>query len=197
MSQTSIEYSSVHSVFEKVTQHTEETFPHLIDLAARNWVRSMNAVNTELAGISDMSSSASNLPDRYFHIRIPYINGPMNVFSVISTSTYIIGMIGSYKKSPKLIKYHKHLLFFDVISTPLILIECIWTSSPEWSRLSMPDSLDTPVSFENDMKKLLIMFMAFIGVAASSVYLQQIYAAFVAYKYEKYLVTTNEEMKEK
>ncbi|KAI8638014.1 hypothetical protein BD408DRAFT_447166 [Parasitella parasitica] len=169
------------------------TFPYLIELATANYVSSMNATNAELAGITDISLPVQDYPDRYFHIRIPYINGPINVFSIISASTYIIGMIGSYKKSPKLVKYHKYLLFFDILSTPLTLIECIWASSSEWSKISMPDNLDMPANLNN----MITIIIVFIGATASSIYLQQIYAAYVTYKYERYLTVTKHEKKEK
>lgn len=44
-----------------------------------------------------MCISVPDLPDRYFLIRVPYIDSPVNIFSVISASTYVVGMIGSYK----------------------------------------------------------------------------------------------------
>ncbi|KAL7312279.1 hypothetical protein PS15m_008059 [Mucor circinelloides] len=137
-------------------------------------------------------------PDRYFHIRIPYLNSRVDIFSVIHASTYVIGMIGSYKKSPKLIKYHKYLLYFNVVSTPLVLIECMWKSSSKWHEITMmPDDPDMPENFERDMKNMLFMLVAFNCVYFGVTYMQKIYAAYVATKYEKYLLLSEEENKEK
>ncbi|CAO0800794.1 unnamed protein product [Mucor circinelloides] len=137
-------------------------------------------------------------PDRYFHIRIPYLNSRVDIFSVIHASTYVIGMIGSYKKSPKLIKYHKYLLYFNVVSTPLVLIECMWKSSSKWHEITiMPDDPDMPENFERDMKTMLFMLAAFNCAYFGITYMQKIYAAYVATKYERYLLLSEEENKEK
>ncbi|CAO3608862.1 unnamed protein product [Mucor fragilis] len=137
------------------------------------------------------------VPDRYFHIRVPYLDSPLNIFSVIHASTCVIGMIGSYKKSPKLIKYHKNLLYFNVISTPLTLIECFWTAPFKWPEISVPDDPDVPEFFERDMRILLAVVLAVpIGIMGLT-YAQEIYAAYVSSKYEKYLLLLEEENKEK
>ncbi|KAG2189958.1 hypothetical protein INT46_005777, partial [Mucor plumbeus] len=154
--------------------------------------------SAELVGIPQVDSpSIPDFPDRYFHIRVPYIDSPVNIFSVISASTYAIGMIGSYKKSPKLIKCHKYLLFFDIIITPLTFIECIWASSSEWSKISIPDEPDVPDYFKENMVNFFIMFAVFMGGIVCSTYIQQVYATYVAYKYEKYLLLSGGERKEK
>ncbi|KAL0135511.1 hypothetical protein V8B55DRAFT_1548034 [Mucor lusitanicus] len=137
-------------------------------------------------------------PDRYFHMRVPYLESPVDVFSVIHASTYVIGMFGSYKKSPKLIKYHKNLLYFNVISTPFVLIECMWTTATlKWPEISVPDDPDVPEFFERDMKILHATAVALSVGIFGVTYAHQIYKAYVAYKYEKYLLLSEEERKEK
>ncbi|KAK4509557.1 uncharacterized protein ATC70_007910 [Mucor velutinosus] len=133
---------------------------------------------------------------RYFHTTVPYLDSPVDMFSMIHASTYAIGLVGSYNKSPKLIKYHKNLLYFNVISTPFILIECLWTAPLKWPEINVPDGPDVPEFFERDMKTMCAIMIALLFGYFGVSYAQQIYAAYVATKYEKYLLLS-EESKEK
>ncbi|KAL9551752.1 hypothetical protein MBANPS3_004108 [Mucor bainieri] len=137
------------------------------------------------------------VPDRYFHIRVPFLDGPVNIVSVIEASTYVIGIVGSYKKSPKLIKLYKNLLYFNVISTPLMMIECLWTAQLDWPEIKVPDNPDVPEFWERDMKIMLALVAAFSVGSFGMLYAHEIYTAYVASKYEKYLLLSEEENKEK
>ncbi|GAN10792.1 hypothetical protein MAM1_0401c10340 [Mucor ambiguus] len=164
------------------------TIPHLIEFVT------YYAVSDYLTDTPERNAPA---PDRYFHIRIPYLDSPVDIFSVIHAGTYVIGMVGSYKESPKLIKYHKYLLYFNVISFPFMLLECLWTVPLEWPEVNVPDDPDVPEFFERDIKIMLNVLVAFLFGYFSVTYAQQIYAAYVASKYEKYLLLSEEESKEK
>ncbi|CAO3631807.1 unnamed protein product [Mucor fragilis] len=129
-----------------------------------------------------------NAPDRYFYVRIPFLDSPVDVFSVIHASTYAIGLAGSYMESEKLVKYHKYLLYFDVISTPFILIERMWRASSKWSEISTQKGPDFPESFERDVKHMFAMLAAFQCACYGIFYMKQIYAAYVALRYQKYLL---------
>ncbi|KAL9543150.1 hypothetical protein MBANPS3_008247 [Mucor bainieri] len=125
--------------------------------------------------------------DRYYHVKFPFLNNQVDILSVIHTSTYVIGLAGSYTRSEKLIKYYKYLLYFDVISRPFVVAELMLRASSNWSEISMQKRTDAPESFEQDTKFVLTVFAVLQCAYHGILYIKKIYSANVALRYQKSL----------
>ncbi|KAI8636283.1 hypothetical protein BD408DRAFT_426410 [Parasitella parasitica] len=98
-----------------------------------------------------------------------------------------VGMWGCYKKSKKLIRYHKYYCYYESVCTPLVVMQSLWCSYRNIGAV-LAESNTSWESFRKSMKEeygkyVFVAFGAFMGTC----FAQMVYAAYLARQYEKYL----------
>ncbi|KAK4516996.1 uncharacterized protein ATC70_000324 [Mucor velutinosus] len=133
------------------------------------------------------SSSSDDFVSRYFHFRVPGIESTFDTFLVVSFAMNAVGLWGCYKKSKKLIKYHKRYCYYELVCTPLVVGQSLLYSY--WGVRKILDEKNASwESFIASMKEeyskyVFVAFGAFMGTC----FAHMAYAAYVAGQYEKYL----------
>ncbi|KAL7320929.1 hypothetical protein PS15m_000763 [Mucor circinelloides] len=133
------------------------------------------------------SSSADDFVSRYFHFRVPGIGSTVDSLLVVSFAMNAVGLWGCYKKSKKLIKYHKRYCYYELVCTPLVVCQSLLYSYWRIGKV-LEEKNATWKSFRIAMKEeysryVFVAFGAFMGTC----FAQMAYAAYVAGQYEKYL----------